>query len=363
MTVQVDILHPAHINFFKNLIQVLEENNIKVVITALDRGKVPKIVKKEFPDREVYIIGRHRGTKFSIIFEANLMRFIRMFFFVLRRRPNLGLSVGSFVTGMCMKLLFKRNYQVDDDPERFFNVLMEKLTASKLYFPLNVYPEHRKVVNFNCLKEWAYLSPRYFKARESVLEEYNLKRGNYFFIREVSTGTFNYMSQAKNPVAGISKYFPKDFQVVLSLEDKTTREQYPPEWIILEEPVEDIHSLLFFSKCVISSGDSMAREGAMMGVPAVYCGSREMNANKVLIEEGMLFHLTTADTLDFINRLSYGDIELKDQTAFRFHLMEKWDDINLLLLNQIESDLKQVLVKPSYNTLETFNQRKAQSKR
>lgn len=340
MKVQIDILHPAHVNFFKNIAEAFEKNGHEVVITALNRGKVPAIVQREFPHRPVHIIGRHRGTRYSIIMEANVGRFFRMLWFFLKHRPAVGLSVGSFVSGFCYKLFNRKNYQVDDDPERFFNVLLEKFTATKLFFPPNVFSDHPKVINFNCLKEWAYLSPGYFRPDESALAAYGLEKKQYFFIREVSTGSLNYMGQAQNPVATISRDFPEGYRVLLSLEDKSTRDQYPDDWEVLQEPVDDIHSLMYYSKAVISSGDSMAREGAMLGVPSIYCGEREMHANRLLIDKGILFHLPVDGTLELIRRLTHDDgLPGKDQAAVRQDLLAEWDDINQLLMKEINADL------------------------
>lgn len=339
MKILVDILHPAHINFFKNIIHIFEKEGNEVVITALNRGKVPSIVRKEFADKEVYIIGRHRGTPFSIIFEANILRFFKMLFFVMRHQPKIGLSVGSFVSGFCFKLFNRKNYQVDDDPERFFNVLFEKFTATRLFFPPGVHSDHRKVQNFNCLKEWAYLSPNYFQPDKKVLAQYHLGEQEYFFIREVSTGTLNYLGHPQNPVAAVSNDFPEGVKVLLSLEDKSTRDQYPEHWLVLEEPVEDIHSLMYFSKGVISSGDSMAREGAMLGVPAIYCGIREMVANDILIRKGMLFHLTVEETLEKVREITRDKQGAERQERQRKQLLKEWDDINELLLNQIAIDI------------------------
>jgi len=57
----------------------------------------------------------------------------------------------------------------------------------------------------------------------------------------------------------------------------------------LKEPVSDIHSLIYYSRALISSGDSMAREACVLGVPAYYCGGRRMAVNDFLSSTG-LFH-------------------------------------------------------------------------
>ena len=47
-----------------------------------------------------------------------------------------------------------------------------------------------------------------------------------------------------------------------------------------QEPIEDIHSLIYYAAGLVSSGDSMAREAALLGVPSYYLGIRySMPAN------------------------------------------------------------------------------------
>ena len=61
---------------------------------------------------------------------------------------------------------------------------------------------------------------------------------------------------------------------------KKRRDEYPADWILLQEPIEDIHSLIYYAAGLVSSGDSMAREAALLGVPSYYLGIRySMPAN------------------------------------------------------------------------------------
>ena len=124
-------------------------------------------------------------------------------------------------------------------------------------------------------------------------------------------------------------------KVLLSLEDKTIADKFPKHWQILEEPVEDIHSLIYYSKLVISSGDSMAREGAMLGVPSVYCGIRKMRANKLLMDLGLLEHLPQETAIPFINENIQRELDVNKQTTVRKQLLENWDDMNAFMKKQI----------------------------
>ena len=71
----------------------------------------------------------------------------------------------------------------------------------------------------------------------------------------------------------------------------------------MKEPVKDIHSLMYFSQVVISSGDSVAREGAMLGVPSIYAGIRDMPANVIMIKKEMLFKLEPKEIAGMVEKM------------------------------------------------------------
>ena len=333
MRIIVDIAHPAHVNFFKHALRILRYEGHEIIITGLRRGKLPKILEEELGDFPIYYVGKHRGTTFSILFEANMLKAIRLFWLVLRKRPDFGLSVGSFTLGGVLKLFGKPNVQFDDDPERSANVWLEKLTSTRLFFPPLVTP-HKNVATMQALKEWAYLSPRYFEPDASVLSDYGLAPHQYFFVREVSTGSLNYQDQSANTIASFAHQLPAEYPVLLSLEDKENRGLYPKHWTLLREPVAAIHSLLYYSRLVISSGDSMAREGAMLGVPSLYVGVRDMKANVYIREEKVLFQCPATEAPALVRRIIDETIPLPSQDDFRTYLSNKWDDITQLIVEQ-----------------------------
>ena len=334
MIIIVDIAHPAHVNFFKGALKRLKQEGHEVIITALRRGKLPRIVENELSEYPIHYVGRHRGSTFSIIVEANLLKFFRLFWLVIRKKADFGLSVGSFNLGAALTLMGKPNLQFDDDPERKMNVMLEKLTSTRLYFPPIVEP-HDNVENMRALKEWAYLSPTYFQPQSEVLNGYGVLPRKYIFVREVSSGSLNYQSQDAHTVASFAEQFPTGYPVILSLEDKEHRHLYPQDWLLLQEPVADIHSVLYYSSLVVSSGDSMAREGALLGVPSIYVGVREMKANLLMIERKMLFKLSAKETASRIPHLIGNGQQQKKQAIFRENLRREWDDITDFVMQSV----------------------------
>ncbi|MBI5403527.1 MAG: DUF354 domain-containing protein [Ignavibacteriae bacterium] len=335
MRILITISHPSHANFFKESAKLLREKGHEIFISALERGRLIQIVNKEFGGFEKFIAGKHKGNRFSIILNVNILRFIKLLKFSLLNRIDLGLSVGSFTLGGALKILSTPNIQFDDDPERKMNIFFEKLTASKIYFPPVIRPAG-KIKVFNALKEWSHLSPKYYKPDKKYLDEFNLEPFKYIFVRDISTGSLNYMNQNPDIILKFSRNLPKEFKVVLSLEDKTNFRKYPDDWIIINEPVADIYSLLYFSRLVISSGDSMAREAAMLGVPGIYCGIRKMKANEILMNKGLLFHSNSGDEVKLINDILKNSLILNNREKIRQELMDQWDDVTGLILDIAE---------------------------
>lgn len=282
MNIWIDILHIPQFNFYKPLIKALSEQGHTVYLTVLDRGKLPKIATREtegWSNVKVYVLGKHKMTKWSAIWDANIIRAFQLRNWARDKKIDIGFSNGMLLAWVCKQKGIP-NYSFDDDPQTFDRKGKEKWNTECNFC---VYedetigaPSHV----LRCTKEWAYLNPRTFVPKVEVLEKYGVKPKEYMFLREVSVGTINYAGQASGAILGIKDMIPTDMRVLFSLEEKKRRDEYPADWILLQEPIEDIHSLIYYSAGLVSSGDSMAREAALLGVPSYYLGIRySMPAN------------------------------------------------------------------------------------
>ncbi|UCS92965.1 DUF354 domain-containing protein [Echinicola marina] len=326
MKLLIDIKHPAQLNLFKALAKELKEEGSEVTICYLKRGKLPKIIQAEYPGFTPIPVGSSKGTKWSIIWHGNLKRTASFLSLINKNHYEICIAASSIPLAMACKLTSTPIIQFYDDPERGQVNKINEILSDQLFFP-PIVEANGKVSTFNCLKEWSYLSPKRFKPNPKILLNQGLKPYEYVFIREVSNKSFNYYGQQADIVQAFSSDIHAEAQVILSLEDKSKIDDYPKTWKILEEPVEDIHSLIYYSKLVISSGDSMAREGAMLGVPSVYCGTRTMKANEILMDKGLLQHLPGETALPFINRTISNPFDQENQHIVREVLMADWCDM------------------------------------
>ena len=188
------------------------------------------------------------------------------------------------------------------------------------------------------MKEWADLAPDIFQPDKSVLDQYNIQPNEYFFFREVSVGTVNYNGQAPDSILNIAHLIPKTVPVLLSLEKKDKYQAYPQNWILLQEPIKDIHSLIYFSKGLVSSGDSMAREAALLGVPSYYLGIRySMPANAAAAKVGSLDNQKTMAFEAWISQRLRTEVTLNDKEQVRKSIQEKFIDINQYMHDLVTS--------------------------
>lgn len=322
----IDIKHPAQLNLFKGLADELKSKGWQVFVCYLNRGKLPVIIKREYKGHNLKEVGNSFGTRWSIIWNGNIKRTQTFLKLIRKDKYNICIAASSIPLALACKLTNTPIIQFYDDPERKRINQLNALLSNRLYFP-KIVKKTSKIDTFNCLKEWSYLSPKRFTPNIDAIKPYGLKPYQYIFVREVSNKSFNYLHQEDAVISSFSKKISKQYPVLLSLEDKSFMFRFPDNWILLNEPIIDIHSIIYFSKLVISSGDSMAREGAMLGVPSIYCGVRNMKANQILIEKGMLYHLPEEQALSSINDIISKPYKEDYARSKREDLLNHWDDM------------------------------------
>ena len=120
------------------------------------------------------------------------------------------------------------------------------------------------------------------------------------------------------------------------MEKKDKYQEYPQNWILLQEPIKDIHSLIYFSKGLISSGDSMAREAALLGVPSYYLGIRySMPANAAAAKVGSLDNEQTMDFVEWISQRLRTEVTINDKEEVRKIIKENFININKYMIDLV----------------------------
>jgi uncharacterized protein len=333
----IDISHIAQLNFYINVIKLLCKENY-VLISFLNRGKLSVVLNKELSNlNNVYLIkvGSYKDNSKWAIYYSNIARFISLILFYLRKKPNILLTNG-FLGGIVAKIFNIPNIQFGDDPEHK-DFLLKKLFATELYYL--VLTKNKKYNSINTPKEWAYLNPSYFNPDKNSIYSLGLTPYKYLFVREISNKSLNYSDQKENIIANIAGNLPKDIDVLLSLENKNNIFLYPNHWKILEEPINDIHSLIYYSSCLLSSGDSMAREGALLGVPSIYCGIRNIVSISGLEKISYLTKTNYNEAPYLVANILKKQFDDNSRQFDRMKLNKEFIDINKFIIKLIKKYL------------------------
>lgn len=282
------------VNFYKNAILQLKRNH-DIIISVMERGNLPKVVKKEFG--KATIVGKHCKGSFSKKAYYNIKRVLALHKFINKIKPDIVTSFSYYPAAA----VYDKNIPsivFHDDAEYKMQFRLCKFFAKRLIIPDFISINGKNIKKYHSYKEWAYLNPKYFKPNPSVLKKYNLIKNKYIFIRETASISLNYK---KNIRIDYSKIFSilknKGLKIVVSLENKSRKNEFK-DCIVLKEPVEDFYSLVYYALALISSGDTMIREAALLGIPAFYTGKRKMSVNKELAAQKLIVPLNNRISID-----------------------------------------------------------------
>ncbi|MFH1957022.1 MAG: DUF354 domain-containing protein [bacterium] len=269
MRILVDILHPAHVHFFKNAIREWEKRGHQVLTTARDKDVTLNLLKAYNIDfTEISKIGK--GI-FGLAGEL-VLRNCRLIKIVKNFSPDImfgvaGVSIAPVgkITGI-PSVVFTNNEHAALSNKITFPFADVVCTAS--CFKKNFGKKH---VWFNGYHELAYLHPDYFKPDESVLRELNLTVTDKFVIfRFVSWGAAHDIGekwlslQEKRKLIKSAEKYARVFI--------TSESRLPPDLMRYHISIspEKMHSLLSFARLHIGESATMASESAVLGVPAIF---------------------------------------------------------------------------------------------
>ena len=270
MRVLIDIGHPAHVHFFKNMIQILRENGHVVKITARDKEVAIALLNAyhiDFENRGEAYAGLFRKAIGMIQIDMTMLRIARDF------NPDLLIGIHNPYIAHVAKILGKKSIIFNDTENVKISSLLTYPFASTICTP-NCSREPidpAKQVIFQGFKELAYLHPNYFQPDPGALKRAGLNEKEPFaVVRFISWGAIHDMGlQGIDPderIAFVSE-LEKHARVVITSEGGLDPglEKYR-----LRIQPEDMHSILSFARLYIGEGGTMATEAAVLGTPAIH---------------------------------------------------------------------------------------------
>ncbi len=317
MNILIDIGHPAHVHLFKNFAWAMVKKGHSIFFTC--REKEFEIYLLEKYGFEYKSFGKKYKSGFGKIW--GMIEFdIKELISGLKIKPDLLLSHGSIYAAHTSFLLRKPHISFEDT----FN--FEQI---RLYLPFtNVvltgnydHPSlNKKEIKYDGYHELAYLHPNYFTPDKNILTELNVKENDkYVIIRFVSWQATHDAGHKgislKNKINAVNE-FARYAKVFISAETELPYEL--KEYEINISP-HRMHDAMYYSTLIYGESATMASEGAVLGVPAIYIDN---TSRPYTLEQekkyGLVYNFSESED-DQLRALEKAIELLKKQ-----HLKEEW---------------------------------------
>ncbi len=283
----IDIEEPKTGIMFKSLIEKFRNDGADILVTARDYDSTFQILD----DLEIIYekVGKHGGATLENKLTSYINRLTELFPKVVNFKPDYFITFSSVEGTRISYGLNIPSIGYNDEPRNIpvcklifpylDNIITPNCVPEQLYIDLHANPN--KLLRFNGIDEIAWLSE--YQPNPSILDEYNLKKGEYVVIRSEPSFASYFIDILKPEESLISKFFPpifKEFPNHKYLIIVRTKKQE----LFLNEKLENYKrysnikitrympnmiDLCFYSSLVISGGGTIVRESSLLNVPSI----------------------------------------------------------------------------------------------
>ncbi len=273
MRILVDIGHPAHVHQFKNMIRGLEAEGHEFKITA--RDKEMSIGLLDAYGFDYVSLGKpSKGIVAKTVGAARTDK--RLLSIAKEFKPDVLVGgSGNLYVAHVGWLIKKRSIIFEDsEPEQKIKFAYEPMVTNICVPEGFKGSVNSKYVRVKSYKELAYLHPDNFTPDISVLERAGIVEGERFtLVRfvgwEAGHDTMKKGLDLAMKIELVEK-LSKHVKVLISSEGELPEELKRYQMTI--KPHE-VHDLMSFASLIVTDGQTMATEGAVLGIPVVRSGA------------------------------------------------------------------------------------------
>jgi hypothetical protein len=270
LKILIDILHPAHVHFFRNAIGELGQAGHDIVVTTRRKDITERLL--DLYSIPYISISREAGSKPGLMLEL-ISRNIRLISIIRKEKPDVLASIGGISTSQAGFITGKRNLIFYDTENAAISNHFSYPFATEVITPdcYKGWVDANKHVKYAGYHELAYLHPDRFKADPEILRSHGVDPASPFsVVRFVSW-------KAVHDVKA-SGYAPEDKLRLAQALEKTGKVYITSETPLPAEfekyrlplPVHLVHHLLAFADLFIGESATMASESAVLGTPFIY---------------------------------------------------------------------------------------------
>lgn len=328
MKIWIDLTNSPHINFFKPFIKKWRSEGNEIIITTRDLSNTIALIKQN--GWEYIEIGGHAGRnkiKKILYFPR---RIIKLFKFLKKTKPEIGVSHSSFYSPLAGKLANVPTIYINDNEHAKGNLIAFK------YANLNILPECLKNTVKNSGWEKKYNFRYYPGIKEGIyLSQLSIPVGgnvkDKIFIR-LEPWNAEYYKGNNNNLDDLIYELENKYSIIILPRNADQIRHYENDRFknvkiaVTPLSLEEIccEAILF-----IGAGGSMTREMAYLGVPTISIYQDNLlEVDRYLIKKDFLLH-SKKPSIDQINQFIQSfsiikDNELKEMGNLSFNLINKY---------------------------------------
>jgi uncharacterized protein len=336
----IDVGHPAHVHYFKNIAKGLEARGKNVLFTCRDKDVTLSLLEK-YTLRYINLGRNYRsivGKIFSLIYFT-----IRLYVISIKYKPDIYLNA-SIYSAFVAWLFRKPHISIEDT----FNKEQVNLYLPFTSCILTGDYEHPnlgdKEIRYNGYQELLYLHPKYFNQDYKILEELGLNDETpYVIVRFVAWNASHDRGHKgisdKNKLE-LVRTFSKYAKVFISSEILL-----PPHLEEYRIPVSPhrLHDAIAFSSLIYGESATMVSEAAILGVPGIFVHNNTIYYTKDQENKyGLVFNFSESEE-DQIKSICKG-VEIltknnlrKDWQTKRLKMMQEKIDVTAFMLWFVEN--------------------------
>lgn len=303
MRVCVFILTPGQTYFWQHILERLKAEGNDVLILARDYGETLSILRERNIEHTVLIPDHESKISKILGVPAEVLHALLILH---KWKPDIVLGYGFYEGCVANFLHIPAITFTDLEPTvNYLHTIEHKLVKPFLseyitpeLFGYDAGPKHVRV---KCLKEIAYLNPKYYRPDDSIYNILGLKKGDrYFLLRFNSFDSIHDVGHHGFSVKEREILF--DFLSAYGVVLITSEVEYLPENMkkqIINIPKSRIHDVLYYASLIVTDAHTVASEAALLGTYAIrsnsYVGPNDSVAFRTLEGYGVMSNFTSFD--------------------------------------------------------------------
>ena len=323
MKILIDIGHPAHVHYYRNLISLMKGEGNKFIIIARDRDVIFNLL--DAYNIEYVSRGKGKDSIIGKVFYFFYAIFI-IFKYSLINKVDVIISHGGIYTSIIGFLIRRHSITTEDTEHAKWSHRISKPFTTYYITPKSFYKNlGKKHLRIEALMEWFYLNPAYFVSDIGIKQKLGITNSEeYVIIRFVSWSAHHDVGQK-----GLS--IDKKREIIDMLKDKyrifiSSESHLPQEFVQYKLPIspEEIHDVLSGATLFISESGTMASEASLLGTKTIYVNSLPLMCYLKLEQDyGLLKHFKNEEGLTNYLMNILDDKGLKDKAIRQRNIMVK----------------------------------------